>query len=230
MHEQYKNFQQTIDANVADCIQKWHNNLVLERRLSLLTGEAYLMDMKEFMSFLFDYQNAPVTLKTLKNMTISDFRAFLVHRATQKSSRASTARCLSALRNFFKFLARQSILENQAIMSVRSPHPPKVLPKPLAVDEAQRFLAAADHFAREPWQGARDKALYMLLYGCGLRIAEALSLNIQDFPKTGDAFTITGKGNKQRLVPLLPVVKKAVTTYLRIHPNPIETAPLFVGS
>lgn len=230
MTEQYKNFQQTIDSNVADCIQKWHNNLVLERRLSALTGEAYLMDMKEFMSFLFDYQNSVVSLKDLKKLTISDFRSFLVYKASAKASRSSTARCLSALRNFFKFLARNEILENQAIMSVRSPHPPKILPKPLAVDEARRFLDAADHFAREPWQGARDKALYMLMYGCGLRIAEALSLNVADFPKSGDAFTITGKGNKQRLVPILPIVRKTVMAYLRVHPDPAPSAPLFVGA
>jgi integrase/recombinase XerC len=115
-------------------------------------------------------------------------------------------------------------------MPVRSAHPAKVLPKPLSVEDAGRFLDAVEHLAQEPWQGARDKAMYMLMYGCGLRIAETLSLNVGDILGAGDAFTITGKGNKQRLVPLLPIVKKTLQAYIKVHPNPKKTEPLFVGS
>ena len=100
----------------------------------------------------------------------------------------------------------------------------------MLVEDAGRFLDAVEHLAQEPWQGARDKALYMLMYGCGLRIAEALSLNVGDISGAGDAFTITGKGNKQRLVPLLPIVKKTLQAYIKVHPNPKKTEPLFVGS
>lgn len=230
MSEQYKDFQQTVDTKVISCIENWQKHLILERRLSEKTGESYLMDMKEFMSFLFDYTSDTVSIKMLKNLKVSDFRAFLVERVTQKLSRASTARCLSALRNFFKFMAKEGILENSAIMSVRSAHPSKILPKPLTVEDAGRFLEAVDHLAQEPWQGARDKALYMLMYGCGLRIAEALSLNVGDIQGVGDAFTITGKGNKQRLVPLLPIVKETVLSYIKVHPNPKKSEPLFVGA
>ena len=230
MTEQYKDFQQTTDTKVISAIEEWQKHLMLERRLSEKTGESYLMDIKEFTSFLYDYMSDAVSVKMLKNLKVSDFRAFLVERAKQKLSRASTARCLSALRNFFKFLAKEGIVENAAIMSVRSAHPAKVLPKPLSVEDAGRFLDAVEHLAQEPWQGARDKAMYMLMYGCGLRIAETLSLNVGDVLGTGDAFTITGKGNKQRLVPLLPIVKKTLQAYIKVHPNPKKTEPLFVGS
>ena len=230
MTEQYKDFQQTTDTKVISAIEDWQKHLMLERRLSEKTGESYLMDIKEFTSFLYDYMSDEVNVKMLKNLKVSDFRAFLVERAKQKLSRASTARCLSALRNFFKFLAKEGIVENAAIMSVRSAHPAKVLPKPLSVEDAGRFLDAVEHLAQEPWQGARDKAMYMLMYGCGLRIAETLSLNVGDILGAGDAFTITGKGNKERLVPLLPIVKKTLQAYIKVHPNPKKTEPLFVGS
>ncbi|MBR5129837.1 MAG: tyrosine recombinase XerC [Alphaproteobacteria bacterium] len=230
MTEQYKDFQQTTDTKVISAIEEWQKHLMLERRLSKKTGESYLMDIKEFSSFLYDYMSDMVSVKMLKNLKVSDFRAFLVERAKQKLSRASTARCLSALRNYFKFLAKEGIVENAAIMSVRSAHPAKVLPKPLSVEDAGRFLDAVEHLAQEPWQGARDKAMYMLMYGCGLRIAETLSLNVGDILGAGDAFTITGKGNKQRLVPLLPIVKKTLQAYIKVHPNPKKTEPLFVGS
>ncbi len=230
MSEQYKDFQLSTDTKVILAIENWQKHLLLERRLSEKTGESYLMDIKEFMSFLSDYTTDTVSVKMLKNLKVSDFRAFLVARAKQKLSRASTARCLSAMRNFFKFLAKEGILENPAIMSVRSAHPPKILPKPLSVEDAVRFLDAVEQLAQEPWQGVRDKALYMLMYGCGLRIAEALSLNVGDIMGAGDAFTITGKGNKQRLVPLLPIVKKTLNTYLKVHPNPKKNEPLFIGA
>lgn len=230
MNEEYKPFHQSVTPRLFELIEKWQHNLTMERRLSSLTGEAYQMDMKEFMSFLSDYMEKTVDIGDLKKLTVTDFRSFLVYRAGQKASRASVSRGMSALRNFFKFLTRNDILENTAIMAVRTPRAAKILPKPLTPEDAKRFLEAAEELAREPWQGKRDKALYTLLYGCGLRIAEALSLNVGDFPLNGDAFTITGKGNKQRLVPLLPAVKSAVKAYLKVHPNPMPKEPLFVGT
>ena len=230
MQTEYKDFSQTIDTKVADAVENWQKYLLFERRLSEKTGESYLMDIKEFMSFLFDYQNEVITIKCLKNLTVSDFRSYLVWRAGQKVARSSTARAVSALRNFFKFLARENLAQNTAISAVRTAHPSKVLPKPLSIQDAKRFLDAVDKLAKEPWQGARDKALYTLMYGCGLRIAEALSLNVGDFPLNADAFVITGKGNKQRLVPILPAVKSAVQAYLEVHPNPSKAEPLFVGT
>ncbi len=230
MTEEYKPLSECVSKRLNDLIEEWQKNLLLERRLSLLTGSSYLIDMKEFMNFLSEHFGHPIDLPDLKKISVSDFRSFLVWRSNQKIARSSLARGLSALRNFFKYLTRNDILENTAIMAVRSAHTAKILPKPLSVEDAKRFLDAVPKVVKESWQAKRDTALYLLMYGCGLRIAEALSLNVNDISPSQDAFTITGKGNKQRLVPLLPVVKKALKAYLEVHPNPNAGEPLFVGS
>lgn len=229
MEREYKEITTTCAPKMQKWIGEWRKNLLLERRLSPRTEEAYGRDMKEFMSFLSGYLEKTIDTGDLKKLTVGDFRAFLVWRNNRKIARSSIARGLSAVRHFFKYLTRGDVLENTAIMAVRSARPPKTLPKPLSVSDAARFLEAAQKQARTPWEAKRDVALYTLLYGCGLRIAEALALNIGDFPLSAKAFTITGKGNKQRLVPLLPAVQKAVAAYLKTHPNPQASAPLFVG-
>lgn len=228
--EQYKDFHLTASSDLNTIIEKWQQSLLSERRLSELTGSSYLIDLKEFISFLSDHFQKTISTHDLKGLNVADFRSFLVWRVERGTSRASVARGMSALRNFFKFLTRQDILENPAIMAIRTAHKAKVLPKPLSQKEAMDFLKATHDLAKHPWQAHRDVALYMLMYGCGLRIAEALSLNIGDIPLESDAFIITGKGNKQRLVPLLPAVKKAIRVYLKEHPSPQTGAPLFVGS
>ena len=228
--EQYKDFHLTISSDLKLIIEKWQQSLLSERRLSVLTGSSYLIDLKEFMTFLNEHLEKTVSTHDLKTLSVADFRSFLVWRVERGTSRASVARGMSALRNFFKFLTRQDILENPAIMAIRTAHKAKVLPKPLSQKEAMDFLKATHDLAKHPWQAHRDVALYMLMYGCGLRIAEALSLNIGDVPSNADAFVITGKGNKQRLIPLLPAVKKAIQVYLKEHPYPQAGTPLFIGS
>lgn len=218
-----------VSTDLRAHIDAWQQSLLLERRLSALTGESYLLDMKEFMNFLTGHLEKEVSTHDLKNLTVTDFRSFLVWRVERGASRATVARGMSALRNFFKYLTRQNILENTAIMAVRTGARARVLPHPLSPDDAMRFLSAVHDTARESWQALRDTALYMLMYGCGLRINECLNLNVGDVPTSGEAFTITGKGNKQRLVPLLPAVKKSIVKYMAEHPYPQTGAPLFVG-
>ena len=230
MQSEFNPFESTTSEKVRQTIQKWQEYLVSERRLSLLTAESYLEDLKEFFTFLLDYLGQEVDLKELENLKITDFRAFLAWRAEQKISKASIARGVSALKNFFRFLMRERILENKAIMAVRSARPNKILPHPLSAEQALKFLKVARSMQKESWQGERDVALFTLLYGAGLRIAEALSLNIKDVPLDQEAMIITGKGNKQRLVPLLPAVRKAIQKYLEVHPCPTPDAPLFVGA
>lgn len=230
MNENYNPFEELCDAKTVSLINDWQNNLMLDRRLSEKTGTSYWFDMKEFMTFLHAHFSEKITIAHLKKLTITDFRGFLVWRSNQEIARSSIARAMSALRNFFKYCTREDVFENTAIMSVRTGRGAKIMPHPLSVDDAQAFLAAVSQVVKEDWQVKRDKALYLLLYGCGLRIAEALGLNVGDFPEKADAFVITGKGNKQRLVPLLPVVNKAVSAWKEVHPMPIETEPLFVGA
>lgn len=230
MEIQFNPFESTTSEKVRQTIQKWQEYLASERRLSLLTAESYLEDLKEFFTFLLDYLGQEVDLKELENLKITDFRAFLAWRAEQKISKASIARGVSALKNFFRFLMREGLIENKAIMAVKSARPNKILPHPLSAEQAQKFLKVARTMQKEAWQGERDVALFTLMYGAGLRIAEALSLNIKDIPLDQDAIVITGKGNKQRLIPLLPAVKKAIKKYLEVHPCPTPDAPLFVGA
>ncbi|MDR2902560.1 MAG: tyrosine recombinase XerC [Lactobacillales bacterium] len=230
MPQQYKSLSTTISTKLNKTIASWQNDLLTLRRLSKHTADSYLTDMKEFMDFLAGHMEKEIDTGDLKKLSITDFRSFLVWRSSQNAARASIARSLSTLRNFFKYLSREGILENTAIMSVRSARLSKVLPKPLSQTDARAFLAAVKEVAKDKFQEKRDAALYTLLYGCGLRINEALSLNVDNFPLDGGAFTVMGKGGKERLVPLLPIVKSGIKEYLKYHPNPAPLEPLFVGS
>ena len=230
MQSEFNPFESTTSEKVRQILQKWQEYLISERRLSLLTAESYLEDLKEFFTFLLDSLGKEVDLKDLEELKITNFRAFLVWRSDQKVSKSSIARGVSALKNFFRFLMREGLVQNKAIMALRSARPNKTLPHPLSAEQAQKFLKLARIQQKEPWQGERDVALFTLMYGAGLRIAEALSLNVRDIPVDADAMIITGKGNKQRLIPLLPAVKKAIQKYLNVHPCPTPDAPLFVGA
>ena len=230
MQTQFNPFESTTTPKLHQTIQKWQEYLVSERRLSLLTAESYLEDLKEFFTFLLDSLGNEVDLKDLEKLTITDFRAFLAWRTEQKISKSSIARGVSALKNFFRFLMREGLIQNKAIMAVRSARPNKILPHPLSAEQAQKFLKIARSMQKELWQGERDVALFTLMYGAGLRIAEALSLNVKDVPLEAEAMIITGKGNKQRLIPLLPAIRRAIKKYLELHPCPSPNSPLFVGA
>lgn len=228
--EEYKPLSQTISLKLYQTVEKWQRHLLDERRLSLLTAESYLTDIKEFFHFLNSFLEKEIDIADLKKLSVSDFRSFLVWRSDNNVTRSSIARGMSTLRNFFKFGAKTELFENTAVMAIHTGRGAKILPKPLSVDDAFLFLDAVKHLSKDAFQEKRDMALYMLLYGCGLRINEALSLNKKDIPLDRDAFTLLGKGNKERVVPLLAMVKKSVREYIKIHPLSEGNAPLFVGA
>ena len=228
--EEYKPLSLTVTSKLEKVIEDWQKNLLVERRLSRLTGESYLRDLKEFCHFLNEFYEKEIDISDLKKVTVTDFRSFLVWRTEHDASRSSIARAMSTLRNFYRFGTRNELFENPAVMTIRTGRNAKVLPKPLSVDDAFSFLNAVDKIGIDDFQIKRDKALYMLLYGCGLRINEALSLNKGDIALDKEAFTILGKGNKERLVPVLPAVRKALKSYLQLHPAYGEKVPLFVGA
>lgn len=230
MKDNYNPFKETCDSKTLSLIENWQRHLSLDRRVSPNTAQSYAIDMKEFMSFLKEHLGEKVSVSGLKKLVVTDFRSFLVWKSSHQAARTSISRCMSAIRNFFKYCSHDEVFENQAVMSIRTGGTAKMMPHPLSVGDAGRFLEAVSVVVKDDWQIKRDKALYLLLYGCGLRIQEALSLNIQNFPQNADAFVITGKGNKQRLVPLLPVVNQAVGAWIKVHPLPIASAPLFVGT
>lgn len=218
------------DASLKAVIERWQGWLTDERRASVHTIDGYCRDLAAFFDHLSDHLGAEPNIDALSALKPSDFRSFLAKRAAEGVQRSSQARSMSSLRSFFRFLDRNDIVHNAALAAVRTPKPPRSVPKPLAVDEALDVVGAAGELQSEPWQAARDVALMSLLYGCGLRLGEALSLTRRQIPR-GDAMTITGKGRKQRLVPLLPAVIEAVQAYVKLCPHhPGADGPLFVGA
>jgi integrase/recombinase XerC len=140
------------------------------------------------------------------------------------------AREVATLKNFFKWLNRNHIIENTEITILSTPKKDKILPKSLDVDQTLNLLEVAADYAKEPWQGLRDVAILTIIYGCGLRISEALSLNIGDI-NHNDFLVIRGKGNKERIVPLLPVVKDKIDAYINACPYNLKHGEaMFLGA
>jgi integrase/recombinase XerC len=215
------------DARTA--IRSWYAHLMGEKRMSDATLVNYLRDVTRFFEFLVDHEGGPATLATLKGLQIRDFRAFVSQRRKDGLQSRSVARALSSVRSFFRFMDRAGILSNASITALKTPKLPHAIPKPLTMAGADALLDEADAAQGEPWKGARDVALLTLLYGCGLRISEALSLDRREAPLK-DTLRITGKGNKERIVPVLPAAREAVDRYLMLCPYGLAPGePLFVG-
>ncbi len=215
---------------VAAAAQAWRDWLVHERRYSNHTVTNYCRDVDAFLSFLRTHLDEPPDKGALARATTLDFRAWLADRHARGFSRPSTARALSAVRSFFRQLARQGFVENTALNAIRAPKLPQSVPKALDAGDALDLIAAAGAVTgAAPWLAARDKALLLLLYGCGLRIGEALGLTPRQ-AGAGGSIRVLGKGNKERVVPLLPAVSKALAAYIRLRPFAAEPdAPLFIG-
>jgi len=217
------------EGDVADCFRGFLEWLRVERRYSDLTLEAYQADVSRFLHFISEHLGGPPRLTDLEELRLMDFRAWLSSLATDGISATSRARKLSAVRGFFRYLAKKGLAKNDHITLVRSPKTPHAIPKPLSVPDAENLVEAAGEMEDEPWVAKRNIAILTLLYGCGLRIGEALGLDERDAP-TGDSMRITGKGGKDRFVPVLPVVRDALEDYLRISPFAGDPdGPLFRG-
>jgi integrase/recombinase XerC len=215
--------------DLRQALDDWRRWLETERRLAALTLEAYGRDVGTFIAFLAGHRGGDVTLAVLRDLQPADFRAWLARRQRDGLDPASTARALSAVRSLFARLARRGLVDATAIQSIRTPKRHARLPRPLAASEAVAAVEIAGQAGDEAWVQARDTAVLALLYGCGLRIAEALNLNRSRAP-LGDTLLVDGKGGKQRLVPVLDSVAKAVTRYLELCPFVLpRDGPLFVG-
>lgn len=213
----------------ADLIFGWHRYLTSEKRMADKTVQHYGRDLGRFIAFMSSYKGGLLSPNSFKAMTIQDFRAWLADMRRSDLSARSVARSLSALRNFYRYLSRVHDIHNDAISAVQSPKLPHRVPRPLSIDGAKTVLNTIGDFTVSDWASARDIAVVTLLYGCGLRINEALSLNRADAP-TGDMLRVIGKRNKERLVPVLPVVKQAINAYLdRVPYTLVDDGPLFVG-
>lgn len=217
------------DGRLQEARRAWAVWLEGERRLSPHTLAAYRDDLAGFLGFLGEHLGGLPSLPDVTGLRPADFRAWLARRARDGYARTSTARALSVVRNFVRFLDRRGYGHTPALSTVRSPKLPQAIPKALSPDAAAAMLAAAED-ADEPWIAARDLALFSLLYGAGLRIGEALGLPRSAAP-LGEALPVLGKGRKERRVPVLPAVRAAVADYLRLSPwGGTPDGPLFRGA
>src|ERR1700733_15062744 len=199
-----------------------------ERRASPHTIRANGDDGARFLGFQAQHVGGAVTQKRLAKLTPADIRAFISSRRSEGLGAGGVQRALAAVRSFYKFLAKEGILENAAARSIRTPRVRRGLPRPLSVADAERAISEAGEHTVE-WMGARDAALLTLLYGAGLRISEALGLKRGDVP-LGETLTVVGKGRKERSVPVLPLLQTALNDYAAKIPfTGAPSSPLFLS-
>jgi integrase/recombinase XerC len=220
--------------DVAAEARRWIGFLAHERRLAAKTLEAYARDVAGFLGFLAEHLGGKPKLPELARLAPADVRAYLSRRRSDGIEARTLMRSLAAARSFARFLEREGRGKVAALTAVRGPKVARSLPKPLSVVSARGVADPANRAGeqREPWVIARDAAVLALLYGSGLRISEALSLKRRDAPLPGstDQITVTGKGSKTRMVPVLPQVAQAVADYIAICPLDLAPdAPLFRG-
>jgi integrase/recombinase XerC len=236
VHPHVARTAQVLNAPAAPALAaaagEWLGWLAAERRASPHTLAAYRRDLEQFLRFLAEHLGGTPDIGDLAKLAARDLRAWLAARAKRGLDPSSTARALSTIRSFAHRLARRGIGDLPAIRIVRTPKVGKSVPKALAEVETESLLAEME--TGEDWVARRDRALFMLLYGAGLRIAEALALDRADAPRadgTDHALRIRGKGGKERVVPILPAVAEAVRDYLAAVPFAIPgDGPLFVGT
>ena len=224
--------QKQIALEVAAEITGWLSFLGAEKRMSPKTLEAYERDVGQFLDFLSRHLGGAPSLRQLAKLTPADVRAFMAARRSEGLSSRSLMRVLAGARSFARFLERNGKGKVGALSAVRAPKVAKTLPKPLGIAAAKRIsdteLRAGEE--REPWIIARDAAVLALLYGSGLRLSEALSLRRKD-DGSRDVITVTGKGSKTRMVPVLPQVAKLIADYVKLCPHDLpDDGPLFVGA
>ncbi|WP_316861937.1 tyrosine recombinase XerC [uncultured Cohaesibacter sp.] len=203
--------------------QGWLKSLANERRLSDATLEAYDRDLDQFFSFLTMHMGETADLALFPGLRPADIRAFMAQRRRANISSRSLARSLAGIRSFVRYLEEKGLAESAPFNAIQTPKYSRSLPKPLSVEKAQRLVSPEQSLATEQWVVARDSAVMLLLYAVGLRISEALALTPKTAPFPGqDAMTVTGKGGKQRRLPVLPIVQSALQNYVSFCPFDLD--------
>ncbi|MDR2008114.1 MAG: tyrosine recombinase XerC [Alphaproteobacteria bacterium] len=227
-------------ADIKKHLESFLNGLEFEQRKSHNTVIAYGNDIATFVNFISGHLGFSLSLSDIPKLSTSDYRAFLAFLNSEDIHKVSIARKLSALRTFFGFLKQQKLIESHNLDSIKMKKVSQKLPRAISEDFATQSLDIAYSLADVEWLKARNKAFVALVYGCGLRIAEAVSVNIADLPggKANLVLRITGKGNKERLVPILPFVLGLVFEYIEAIPKEMleklyaangNKTPLFLG-
>ena len=203
-----------MNNQVKECFHDWIENLQKVRNLSDNTLISYKNDIEKFLIFSKDHFGGSLSMSDLDSMQISDFRSFLSFLRNQGIGTTSIARVISSLKSFFNFLVRNEKIKNSTVQSLKSPKIKKSLPRPISADLAIEAIKYSQEIEKEKWVGLRNKSILMLLYGCGLRISEALNLNYEDINEN-EYLVIRGKGNKERLVPLMEFIKHEIKEYIK---------------
>ena len=216
--------------DLAEARAEWLNALAAERRLSPLTLDAYERDTRQFLHFMTGYNGGAPGIADVAALKPADLRAFLAQRRKDGAGARTLGRGLAGIRSLLRFLERRGLASAAGAVAMRAPRQPKSLPRPLTARDAGKVVSAEGQIAEEPWIAARNAAVLTLLYACGLRISEALGLAGGDLVDE-TMLRVTGKGGKTRLVPVLPVVLRAVGEYRRLCPYGLGAeAPLFRGA
>ena len=218
-----------ISPQQRDALARWADHLSGVQGRAANTVKAYTADVSGFLHFLSIHRGGTEGLAALATLPQSDLRAWMASERQRGVSARSLARSLSAVKNFIAWVADRSGGDATVVLAARSPKYKRKLPRPLSEDAAFEMIDTVAMQHDEDWIGARDQAVVTLLYGCGLRISEALGLTGKDCPLP-DVLRITGKGGKTRLVPVVPVARSAVDRYARLCPHQLDPqAPLFRG-
>ncbi|PZP57223.1 MAG: recombinase XerC [Micavibrio aeruginosavorus] len=214
--------------DLADAVLKWQSWLKVEKNVSPHTFRAYNADVTQFLTFIATHNGTEASLAHVADTKLADFRSWLSRKAMDGLANASRARSLSGVKNFLNWCDKQGVLHNASVKLVRTPKLPRKLPRPMEEVQALRLIETEIN-SDSDWTTLRDKALFTLLYACGLRIQEALGLNISDLPRDG-FLIVMGKGRKERQVPVLKIVETTLAAYRASCPF-AETSdrPLFVG-
>ena len=226
-----------VDSDVAKELALWGEHMAVERRMAENSITAYNRDVRQFCHHLSNHFGRPVCMADLADLRPLIVRGFLARRKAAGNGARTLGRSLAGLRSFIRFLESKGLASSAGLAAVRSPKQPANLPRPIAADRAIQLTDAMEHHHDCGWINARDAALLGLLYGCGLRISEALALTGEALglsaggvaPKS-NMLRICGKGGKVRLVPLLPQVAGAIETYLTQSPFAVLPGePIFRG-
>ncbi len=217
-------------SSLETILAQWLEYLKKRRGYSPHTLKAYEGDIKHFLVFLAEYEGEAPTLYSLEKLPLVKLRAWIAARMGENKNAATNARAVASVRGFYRYLQKEYAVENTAALSLRAPKRATPIPKAVSVQESLLAMGQIENLQQEAWVGLRDRALLGLLYGAGLRISEALGLT-RAMLETPEYLRILGKGNKERLVPLLPPVFRAVQDYLASCPYGLgdAAAPVFYG-
>ncbi|WP_297771062.1 tyrosine recombinase XerC [uncultured Roseovarius sp.] len=219
-----------ISPAARDALATWLAGQKALHGASANTIDAYARDVGDFLHFMTEHHGGAQGLGAIARISTADMRGWMAHIRAQDVGARSLARKLSAVKSFYRWLSAREGFEATAVLSTRAPKFQRKLPRPLSADAAREVIGTLEAQSLTPWIAARDQAVVTLLYGCGLRISEALGLTGGDLP-LGTALRIIGKGGKERLVPVIEPARAAVDAYARLCPFDITPdGPLFLGA